>query len=535
MKKISQSIVLKSISGIVVILVIFSVSVSIIGYKGFTDALLKQYSDGALLIAKTAAMAVEADKTDSYLKSGGKTEKYKNVWNNLNQLCNSSDSTFIYVIRPDLTDYAHITFIFSTINQNSSYKVYEFGYVRETTNEEYRQKYKALYENTSTEEIVIRDKGYIETDAHITAMIPLKDSQGNTQTILCVQKQMAELTAVRQRYVKDVLLLFVLLVLIVVIVQTCYLYRVFLMPMKSITKEAGRFAAENTLTDKKLTDIIHQKDEIGILADSIDRMEEQILGYVDNITKITAEKERISVELSLATKIQASMLPNVFPPYPEHDDFDIYASMTPAKDVGGDFYDFFLIDNDHLGMIIADVSGKGIPAALFMMVAKILLHNFALEGFEPSEVLAKANEQIYRDNKTDMFVTVWYGILEISTGKVKAANAGHEYPVLSKNGKFDIFKDKHGFVLGGMEEVKYHQYEFEMEHGDILFLYTDGVPEATNDKDEMFGNERMLAALNIDAETLPMKITDNVKAAVDKFVGDEEQFDDFTMLCVKRM
>ena len=533
MKKIKESIVLKSIFGIVVMLVIFSVSVSIIGYKGFTDALLKQYNDGALLIAKTAAMGVDADKTDSYLNSGGKTEEYKKVWDSLNQLCNSSNSTFIYVIQPDLTDYAHITFMFSTINQNSSYKVYEFGYVRETTNEEYRQKYKALYENTSTQEIVIRDKGYIETDTHITAMLPLKDSHGNTQAILCVQKQMAELTAVRHRYIGYVLLLFILLALIVVIVQTFYLYRVFLMPMKNITEEAGRFAAENTLADKKLTDIIHQKDEIGILAGSIDRMEEQILSYVDNITKITAEKERISIELSLATKIQASMLPNAT--YPERDDFDIFASMTPAKDVGGDFYDFFLIDDDHLGMIMADVSGKGIPAALFMMASKILLHNFALEGFEPSEVLTKANEQICKNNKTDMFVTVWYGILEISTGKVKAANAGHEYPALSKNGKFDIFKDKHGFVLGGMEGVKYREYEFEMEHGDILFLYTDGVPEATNSKNEMFGNDRMIAALNIDAETSSMKITDNVKSEVDKFVGSAEQFDDLTMLCVKRI
>lgn len=186
-------------------------------------------------------------------------------------------------------------------------------------------------------------------------------------------------------------------------------------------------------------------------------------------------------------------------------------------------------------MIMADVSDKGIPAALFMMASKILLQNLALGGFEPSEVLTKANEQICKNNKTDMFVTIWYGILEISTGKVKAANAGHEYPVLSKNGKFDIFKDKHGFVLGGMDGVKYREYEFEMEHGDILFLYTDGVPEATNSKNEMFGNDRMIAALNIDAETSPMKITDNVKSEVDKFVGSAEQFDDLTMLCVKRI
>ena len=244
---------------------------------------------------------------------------------------------------------------------------------------------------------------------------------------------------------------------------------------------------------------------------------------------MTTEKE-----LSLAAKIQSDLLPNIFPAYPERDEFDLYASMTPAKEVGGDFYDFFLIDDDHLGMIMADVSGKGIPASLFMMASKILLENIALTGEEPAEVLRKANEQICKENNADMFVTVWYGVLEISTGKVKAANAGHEYPAIKKaGGKFELYKDKHGFVIGGMEGIRFRQYEFKMEKGSSLFLYTDGVPEATNSENELFGTDRMLEALNIEADASPEKILSNVHREVDKYVGDAVQFDDLTMFCIR--
>lgn len=518
-------------------LIVFSTIVSVIGYRGITEALLDQYNKGALLIANTAALSVNADDMDSYINSGGETQEYKAVWEDLSQLCNSSGSTFIYVIQPDVTDYEHITFFFSTINEETSYTLYDFGYVRQTTNDDYKEKYKKLYEGTSSSEseIVIRDKGYIETDAHITAMVPLKDSSGKTRGILCVQRQMENLTNVRRSYVRKVNAALVIIAAIVVIGQCFYLYRVFLRPIQKITNEAGRFARENVTTGEKLTNSVKNKDEIGVLARSIDTMEEQIVSYVDNLTKVTAEKERISTELSLATKIQTSMLPGIFPPYPHRSDFSIFASMTPAKEVGGDFYDFFLIDDDHLAMIIADVSGKGIPAALFMMASKILLDNLGLSGAEPVEVLTKANEQICKDNKADMFVTVWYGVLEISTGKVKAANAGHEYPAIKgKDGVFTLFKDKHGFVLGGMKGMKYHQYEFQMDHGDTLFLYTDGVPEANNDKDEMFGTDRMIDALNTQPDAQPEILLENVKNSVTKFVNDAEQFDDLTMLCIKR-
>ncbi len=228
------------------------------------------------------------------------------------------------------------------------------------------------------------------------------------------------------------------------------------------------------------------------------------------------------------------MLPNIFPAFPDRPEFDVYATMTPAKEVGGDFYDFFLIDDTHLGLVMADVSGKGVPAALFMMVSKILVQNYAMAGRSPAEVLQMVNKQICANNREEMFVTVWLGILDTVTGKVVAANAGHEYPVITQtDNRFELVKDKHGFVIGGIEGVHYREYELDMTPGSKLFLYTDGVPEATNDANEMFGTKRMLAAMNEDPTASPEKILKNVRKAVDSFVKDAEQFDDLTMLCLE--
>ncbi|MBQ9065195.1 MAG: serine/threonine-protein phosphatase [Blautia sp.] len=205
--------------------------------------------------------------------------------------------------------------------------------------------------------------------------------------------------------------------------------------------------------------------------------------------------------------------------------------MNPAREVGGDFYDFFLIDDDHLGMVVADVSGKGIPAALFMMMSKILINNFAMMGGDPASVLEQTNTAICQNNEEDMFVTAWFGILQISTGIITAANAGHEYPIIKNPGKgFEVYKDKHGFVLGGMEDMTYKNYEFRLEKGGMLFLYTDGVPEATNVYDELFGTERLLTALNSCNADGPVKLLTHVRSSVNEFVGDADQFDDLTMM-----
>ena len=303
-------------------------------------------------------------------------------------------------------------------------------------------------------------------------------------------------------------------------------------PLERMTRCINALSGSDRIFE--MEKVYRTNDEIEILAESFASLSKRTRDYITQITQITAEKERIGTELALAKRIQADMLPHIFPPFPERSDFDVYATMTPAKEVGGDFYDFFLIDETHLGMVMADVSGKGVPAALFMMISKILVQNFTMMGRSPAEVLRSVNDQICANNREEMFVTVWLGILDAETGTITAANAGHEYPILMQNGgRFELVKDKHGFVIGGMEGIRYREYELTLSPGSKLFLYTDGVPEATNALNEMFGMDRLLEALNREPNAGPKQILKNVHSAVNGFVGDVEPFDDLTMMCME--
>ena len=303
-------------------------------------------------------------------------------------------------------------------------------------------------------------------------------------------------------------------------------------PLNTITRRISELSEGNL--EFKMEGAYKTGDEVEELAQSFAAISHKTVEYMQKVVQVTAEKERIGTELALATQIQGAMLPHIFPAFPDRSEFDIFASMDPAKEVGGDFYDYFLIDNDHLALVIADVSGKGVPAALFMMASKIILQSVAMMGHSPAEILARTNNAIYSNNEAEMFVTVWLGILELSTGKLTAANAGHEFPALRQPGApFELYKDRHGFVIGGMENVRYKEYQIQMEPGSKIFVYTDGVAEATNAEKELFGTERMIEALNTDPDAAPQQILKNVRSSVDAFVKDAEQFDDLTMLCLE--
>ncbi len=305
-------------------------------------------------------------------------------------------------------------------------------------------------------------------------------------------------------------------------------------PIESMTADIMEGARTGKLFEMR--PVYKTKDEIEVLAEAFDDLSKKTKQYITDITEITKEKERIGTELELARKIQADMLPNIYPAFPDRKEFDIYATMTPAKEVGGDFYDFFLTDSDHLGIVMADVSGKGVPAALFMMMSKILIQNFAMQGGSPSKVLMQTNSAICKKNDEEMFVTVWFGVLEISTGRIIASNAGHEYPIIKKaGGEFEFLRDQHGFVVGSIDGMEYSEYEIQLEKGSMLFLYTDGLAEATNGEEELFGEERMLAALNENKEKGPHDLLPVVQEKVDEFVGEAEKFDDLTMLAITLM
>lgn len=278
---------------------------------------------------------------------------------------------------------------------------------------------------------------------------------------------------------------------------------------------------------------IATKDEVEQLGDAFNDMRMQLKEYIRNLKEATAEKERIRTELDLASRIQADMLPDARNSFTDRKEFILYASMTPAKDVGGDFYDFFLIDNDHLAFLIADVSGKGIPAALFMVVAKTLLQSRIAEGIALDKAVTEVNERLCSDNENGMFVTAWIGVLTLSTGILTYVNAGHNPPLLgNRDNEYEYMREKCGFVLAGMEGITYTRKEKKLMPGDTLFLYTDGVSEMNDEKGNLYGEERLQTLLNEQKSSLPGALVEAVWQNIGEFQGDAEQFDDVTMLVI---
>ncbi|MBR3265048.1 MAG: SpoIIE family protein phosphatase [Erysipelotrichaceae bacterium] len=322
------------------------------------------------------------------------------------------------------------------------------------------------------------------------------------------------------------------------LISMSLMHRYIITPIRKITKAAQVFVADENgqYSRDKISQVeVNSRDELQYLNEEMRSMQTRIVDNTEHLTQLTIEKERLNGELNMANQIQTGFLPRITSQFKDRREFRMYASMKPAKEVGGDFYDFFFIDDDHLVLSIADVSGKGIPAALFMMITKAILKNNAHIGKTPAEILELTNDAIYANNRMEMFVTIWLGILEISSGKLIAANAGHEYPAVydKADGKFDLYNDPHGFIIGGMDEVQYKNYELMLNPGDKLFVYTDGVMEAKNDQGEQYGKVRVTDTLNSVNDQGPEEIIGAVYDSLYNFMGESEQFDDITMLCLE--
>ena len=314
-------------------------------------------------------------------------------------------------------------------------------------------------------------------------------------------------------------------------------------PIGSITKAAEAYREDHvngTQTGAHFAELtIRTGDELENLSRAMQDMEQDIAEFTENLAAVTAEKERVATELNMAAGIQAHMLPNTFPAFPDRSEFSIYATMTPAKEVGGDFYDFFMLDGDHLAVMMADVSGKGVPAALFMMTARTMLRGVAQAGLDPAGVLQYVNAQICENNPEDMFVTVWLGYLEISTGKLVWADAGHEPLMLRQGGEWKKLSRKGGIAPGFLEpeflreNSPFRNQELLLKPGDVVFQYTDGVTEAMTAADELFGEDRLLRTLGTAPSAEPDKLLPYVYEEVSAFVDGAAQFDDITMLGLK--
>ncbi|MBQ9528216.1 MAG: SpoIIE family protein phosphatase, partial [Fretibacterium sp.] len=400
MGRFRANLTVQILTGVVAVFVALCGVVSYIGYCEFTEALEAQYESKAFGTALTAAADVKPEfLTPENIPPQEQQLMFQLLTQEWQLLADTQDATFIYIIQPDRTDYGHIRFMISVMNSSAHYDHFPTGYVRPTTNEEYREAYRALCEGKQDRATIFRDRGYIETGHHITVIIPLHGRSGEVAGLLCVQRQMNELQTVRGAYVRHVLAATVSLMLVALLLYGWYLHQRLLNPIQKIAGEALRFARENTHPSVPLGRSIKGPDEIGQLARTIDQMETEIRDYIENLTRVTKEKEQIQAELNVATQIQADMLPQKFP---ECKEFALYATMTPAKEVGGDFYDFFLIDEDHLALVIADVSGKGVPAALFMVIAKTLIEIRAMMGGSPSEILGDVNNRLCEGNEAGL-------------------------------------------------------------------------------------------------------------------------------------
>ena len=286
--------------------------------------------------------------------------------------------------------------------------------------------------------------------------------------------------------------------------------------------------AEITEGNLNVTVDVRDNEEFASLSDDINSTVATLKKYIDEAAA------RFDKDLEIAKKIQRSALPSVFPPYPNRKDFSIFASMDAAKEVGGDFYDFYLLDETHLAFVVADVSGKGIPGAMFMMTSKTLIKSHAESGLAVNDVFTQVNAELCENNEADMFVTAWMGILDLETGLIRYANAGHNPPVVRrKDGTLEYLKGRANFVLAGMDGVRYKEQQIQLNQGDEIYLYTDGVTETHNSNMELFGEDRLLNSLDQTKDLTVEEICRKVKADVDVFQGDTEQFDDITMLCVR--
>ena len=330
-------------------------------------------------------------------------------------------------------------------------------------------------------------------------------------------------------HARNILILLVVFIVAAGMASAFSITRRIIDPLNTITRRVASLGVRNR--QFKMEKVYRTGDEIEVLAESFAKQSARTVLYIDQIKKVTAEKERIGAELDMARKIQASQVPRNFDTFCGRKEVNLYASMRPAKEVGGDFYDFFMTDDDHVCLVMADVSGKGVPAALLMMTSKVLIKTHMLSGESPAQALANVNSQLCETNDTDFFVTVWLACIQLSTGKGIAANAGHEHPVIRRSGgQYELVIYKHSLPIGVMAETLFSEHEFELFPGDSLFVYTDGVVEATDPKGRIFGTDRMIEALNKGKNETPEGTLTAMMERIDSFAADAEQFDDITMM-----
>ena len=522
-----QSTVLLSFTILAVVLVLV---ISLVVGDRYIKGEMENCRTTAYAYTKSAAELIDGDKIAHYLETEEKDEYYYEILDFLNSFRLNTDIQYYYVFVPFENDLVYIWDANALKPDETEVDACELGY-----HEEYMEGGKeatfSIYKQNPPEEIelVNDDKyGYIAS-----AYSPVFDSNGDPVAVVGVDVYMPDLQANMREFLVVVVAAIFLVVLAAILMCFFFVKRKIVNPINKI-RDASKSMVENLENEDSIDVSVKTGNEIEELFDSFKEMYGDVQDYIKKLEGVTAEKERIGAELDVAKHIQASMLPCIFPAFPERSEIDIYATMEPAKEVGGDFYDFFMVDDTHLAIVIADVSGKGVPAALFMVIGKTLIKDHTTPGRDLGKVFTEVNQLLCESNSEELFITAFEGVLDLVTGEFVYVNAGHEMPYICKaGGNFEPYKIRAAFVLAGMEGMKYRAGSMTLEPGDKIFQYTDGVTEATNVNNELYGMERLGTILNKVKNGTPHDILPAVKKDIDEFVGEAPQFDDITMLCLE--
>ncbi len=533
------------LAAVVFFTLLLSVCLGIIGYRTYYSGVIQQYQKYERDVLTLAVNDFDWDSIDECIKKGSEDDSFQKLRERLDYIKTNTNIDWLYMVEPLNTEENDNMKYICTGNTPENYAGYkasgeDFVRLGKLSGTEYPPdvagKYLDFFKNSKPGDFWYYPNKTEWGYAYTTSIV-VRNSSGKALGVMSVDIYMHEIETAMRVYPTTVFFATLILAGLFVLLLTRWMNRRVINPLKSLQVSASDFVARANGEDVDSLNFdapkINTQDEIQALSDSLIEMTMDTKKYMTKLLVETKEREKISADLNAAAQIQDGMLPHIFPGIPDRTDFELFASMNPAKDVGGDFYDFFFIDKDHLALVIADVSGKGIPAALFMVISKTIIKNRASIGdsLSPAQILHDANNQLCEGNASGLFVTVWLGIIDLNTGLIKAANAGHEYPAIRQPGKkFELLKDSHGFVLAGLEGSKYKEYEIQLEPGATIFVYTDGVPEATNANNELFELDRLEKALNINPEAKPKDLLPIIRREVDRFVGDAPQFDDLTML-----
>jgi len=474
----------------------------------------------------TAEM-IDGDRIETYLRTGEKDDYYYYIQNYLSVQIKHSDLKYLYVVVPKETEYV---FVWDGTNPVDTV---DLGY-REAYESESEKRASLNAMNTDSKpflHIVNAD----EYGVIASLKLPITDSSGKPVAVVGADIDVFDLGRVFLTVALINTIVVGILTIIAALIFYRKTYRNIVDPIKKLNQATKELINHlDTRENAKPFHVdIHTGDELEDLADSFSQMNSDLKRYINKLEKVTREQEKTSTELNVAATIQADMLPNTFPPFPDKKEFSIYALMNPARRVGGDFYDFFMIDDTHLCLVIADVSDKGVPAALFMVISKTLVKQRAEYGGTPAEILYEVNNKLCQDNSSVQFVTIWLMILDITTGKGMAANAGHETPIVRRYGQqFELLNDVHTMPIAAIPNAEFRDYELNLNPGDALFVYSDGATDATDPSQNRFSSSGILDALNTVKENDPKIMIDTVVKAIDDFAKGTPPFDDTTMLAL---